>query len=88
MKKSVKTKKEHVVNKSIVRSTSGLRNALFDELDLLRKGKITPQRANTFARGAIAIVGTARLELDYTKLNKGLAKDGKRQIESTTLFLG
>lgn len=52
----------------IDRSTVGLRNMMFEELDNLRGGKTTPSCANAIARNVSAIIGTVRLEMDYHSL--------------------
>lgn len=50
------------------RSTTGLRDALFDELDKLRSGKSNPSHANALAKVSAVIIETARLEIDVAKL--------------------
>lgn len=44
----------------VIRSSLGLRNALFDELDALREGKSNPQRAIAVSKLAAQIIGAAR----------------------------
>lgn len=63
----------------IVRSTSGLRDSLFDELEKLRAGKCNPAHANAYAKIASGIIETARLEIDVAKLvvRSGEAKEVK-----------
>jgi hypothetical protein len=51
----------------VSRTSSGLRDAIFDELDALRQGKSTPARANAVARLGSGIVEIVRLELDVEK---------------------
>lgn len=51
----------------INRTSLGLRNALFEELDLLRNGESTPQRAAVVAKLAVQIVNTVNLELNFQK---------------------
>lgn len=50
-----------------VRSTKGLRDALFDEMDSLREGKTTPHIASAMAKLAVQIINSVRLEIDYQK---------------------
>lgn len=60
------------------RSSLGLRNALFDEIDALRRGDGDAQRAHAVAQLAKAILETARLEMRF--------KESKMKI--TPLQLG
>lgn len=53
---------------SVERTTIGLRNALFDEIDAMRNGDSTPARANAVSRLATGIVDIVRTEIDYHKL--------------------
>lgn len=46
------------------RSSAGLRNTLFETMDKLQKGEITPRHANATANLAAQIVDTVRLELE------------------------
>ena len=52
---------------NIVRSSKGLANALFDELDALTKGDSTPQMARSKAAIANTICAVTRLEMDYAR---------------------
>lgn len=55
-------------NKSPVARTSvGLRNALFDDIDSLRNGEITHQRASAMARLSTPILNSVKLELDHER---------------------
>jgi hypothetical protein len=54
-----------------VRTSEGLRNLLFDELDALRAGKSTPQKASAVAKLAGEICGTIRMEIDYFRITGG-----------------
>ncbi len=49
------------------RTSAGLRDALFDEIDALRRGDGDPQRATAVARLAINIIASAKLDLDFHK---------------------
>ena len=50
-----------------VRTSAGLRDALFDELDNLRNGSTNPARANAVAKLAGQVVDTVKMELDVQK---------------------
>lgn len=72
------------------RTSAGLRTALFDELDGLRKGTVNATRANAVAKLATTIVETVRMELDvakYAERNKLSAQKGTKAL-STSVELG
>jgi hypothetical protein len=50
-----------------VRTSAGLRDALFDELDNLRVGVSNPAKANAVAKVADQIIATVKMELDVQK---------------------
>lgn len=49
------------------RDTTGLRDALFDELDALRHGKSTHNVANATSRICSTIIESVRMELEVRK---------------------
>ena len=49
------------------RTSAGLRNALFDELDALRSGTSNAQKANAVAKLADQIIATVNMELQVAK---------------------
>lgn len=51
----------------VERSSLGMRSALFDEMDALRSGESTPQRAAALAKLAVQIINTVNMEVDYQK---------------------
>lgn len=63
----------------VERSSSGLRNALFDELDAIRNGSSTPSRAKAVATLAAQIVDVVKLEIEVAKH----AADQKTSVEET-----
>ncbi len=52
---------------STVRTSAGLRDALFDELDNLKNGVSNPAKANAVAKVADQIIATVKMELDVQK---------------------
>ena len=50
-----------------VRTSAGLRDALFDELDNLRNGTTNPAKANAVAKLADQVISTVKMELDVQK---------------------
>ena len=51
----------------ISRTSAGLRDAIFDELDSIRNGSSNPTRANAVAKLAGSIVETVRMEIEVQK---------------------
>lgn len=51
----------------IQRTSAGLRDAIFDEIDAIRNGTGNPTRANAVAKLANGIVETVRMELEVQK---------------------
>jgi hypothetical protein len=63
--------------KPVVRTSAGLRDALFDALDSLRNGEIEPQEAKATATVAQQIVNTVQLELEVHKMRREYPADAK-----------
>jgi len=51
----------------ISRSTTGLRSALFDEMEALRNGTSNAQRARSIAMMANSILQSVQVEIEYHK---------------------
>ncbi len=51
----------------IERTSSGLRDALFDELDALRAGVSNPAKANATAKLANGVIDTVKMELEVQR---------------------
>lgn len=49
------------------RTSAGLRDALFDELDNLRNGQSNPAKANAIAKLSDQVIATVKMELDVQK---------------------
>lgn len=60
-------KKTEVVTE---RTSAGLMEAMFQELDLLRNGQSNPHRASAVAKLAVQIIGVARLEVDVAGMDR------------------
>ena len=52
---------------SVVRTSAGLRDAIFDEIDAIRTGNSNPTRANAVAKLATGVVETVRMEMEVEK---------------------
>lgn len=74
----------HSPKGAVNRTSQGLRDALFDELDGLRAGKTTPTMANATAKLVGGIVDTVQLELNVAKFINRSSKSPK----FATLSLG
>lgn len=51
----------------IERTSKGLANAMFDELESLNKGTSTPQNARAKSAIANTIISVSRLEMEYAR---------------------
>lgn len=51
----------------IARTSAGLRDAIFDEIDSIRNGASNPTRANAVAKLATGIVETVRMEIEVQR---------------------
>lgn len=69
----------------IERSTDGLRIALFEELDKLRSGTTTPQKASALARLAAGVVAATKLDLEYQRFAKSTVEDDDAKHGSGTI---
>lgn len=59
---------------AVSRTSAGLRDAIFDELDSIRNGTSNPTRANAVAKLAGSIVETVRMEIEVQKFGQQMAK--------------
>jgi hypothetical protein len=60
----------------IKRTTEGLRDALFDVLEGMRAGTVTPNQAIAAAKVACQIINTARIEIEYLEVVSRAAATG------------
>ena len=71
------------------RTSLGLRNVMFEILDGVRSGEITPQAASAAARTGGVIMASARLEMDHHRfVSTGLLKADQGKSALTGLKLG
>ena len=61
------TKAKETAVASVQRTSAGLRDAIFDELDAIRNGTSNPTRANAVAKLASGIVETVRMEVEVQR---------------------
>jgi hypothetical protein len=64
-----------------VKTSKGLRDTLFFELDRLRRDEITPQKAREVSRVAQQILGSIKLEIEAARFVNAMGVTG----ESTKL---
>ena len=63
----------------IDRTSMGLSDALFDELEKLMRGEVTPQHAQAFATVAGRIADLSKLEMNYARyVSDSRTDDGTR----------
>ena len=67
------------MTKTTKRTTSGLREVLFDQIDGLLSGKITPQQAKAVSGLASQVVSVTRLEMEAARF----ISDGRMTEGST-----
>jgi hypothetical protein len=63
--------------KTIARTSAGLRDAIFDEIDALRNGKSNPTRANAVAKLATGVIDTVRMEMEVQRFAQQMEIDRK-----------
>lgn len=69
----------------IVRTSAGLRDAIFDEIDAIRNGTSNPTRANAVAKLATGIVETVRMEIEVHRHLRQTAT-GKPEAAATGIL--
>ncbi len=67
----------------IVRTSAGLRDAIFDEIDGIRSGTSNPTRANAVAKLATGVVETVRMEIEVQKYLRSV--EGGKDLRSNVL---
>ena len=70
------------------RTSAGLRDILFDEIDALRKPKGNPHRALAVSALARQIIGTVEAELKFQTATAMLQKAGPNGMELGAMRLG
>lgn len=68
---------------AVTRSSAGLRDAIFDEIDAIRNGTGNPTRANAVAKLAATVVETVRMELEVSRFASSIS--GKAQLANPAL---
>lgn len=71
-----------------VRTTSGIQDALFDELDRLRNGTSNATVANAVARVCSGVTEVLALEVEVAKIRMKQPGDGPKQLLIEPLKLG
>lgn len=69
--------------KKIVRTGSGLRDAMFDELDALRAGTSNPQMAQAVAKLACQIVNSVKAEIEFNSHVRSLSDHEVSPLDKT-----
>lgn len=63
--------KEKENSTPVARTSAGLRDALFDELDALREGRSNAAKANATAKLCATVIETVRMEIEARKYLTG-----------------
>lgn len=65
-----------IKRKSVERTSQGLRDILFEEIDQLRGENGDPQRATAVVNLAKQIMNTARVEMDFVRTTQMIEQGG------------
>ena len=65
--KTTKKAEAKTTVKPVERTSKGLRDAIFDEMDAVRNNSSNPTRANAVAKLATGIVETVRMEIEVQR---------------------
>lgn len=76
-----------MATKKNARTTEGLRNILFEEIEELRSPESDPQKSMAVANIAKQIINTAKVELEFTRTMMKANEDG-HNIKLGSLQLG
>lgn len=68
----------------IQRTSAGLRDAIFDEIDAVRNGTSNPTRANAIAKLATGIVETVRMEIEVQRHMRSAASKPEKEASDLT----
>lgn len=69
----------------VPKTTEGLRDALFDEINALRAGTTTPQRSKAIAHMAARIIDSVRIQVQFQKL---VASNGAKNVSLGSVIEG
>lgn len=69
----------------IARTSEGLRDAIFDEIDAVRNGTSNPTRANAVAKLATGIVETVRMEIEVQRHMRQQPKNAPAEVNGSSL---
>lgn len=68
----------------VQRTSAGLRDAIFDEIDAVRNGISNPTRANAIAKLATGIVETVRMEIEVQRHAQTALSRPQREAQDAT----
>ena len=71
-----------MARKEIARTSRGLAQAMFEELELLRAGESTPQQARAKASIANTICTISRLEMDFARFVTSARAEDKHDMKA------
>lgn len=77
--------KAEIQTTPVVRTSAGLRDAIFDEIDAIRAGKSNPTRANAVAKLATGIVETVRMELEVQRHLRNSPAASSAELPATAM---
>lgn len=68
------------VTAPVIKSTEGLRDALFDEINMIRAGSGNEKRARAIALMASRIIDSIRVQIQYGKLLHDQQKQSSEEL--------
>ena len=71
-----KKEQEGEVLPDVPKTAEGLRDALFDEINLLRQNKTTPNRARAISQLARDVIDSIRVQIQHQRLMKEVGAKG------------
>lgn len=69
-------KKDQGTMEPVKRNSVGMRDILFDEIDLLRNGQSNPTRCNAVAKLCAEVRETVNMDIAVAEFARKMAKDG------------
>lgn len=88
IKKGNHMAKSKQVPAPVIRSTSGLREVIFEEMEALRNGDSSPQRARSMAAMANSILQSVEVEIEYHKYVSSNRRSSQVDGEKKVVELG
>ena len=80
-----KQKKKEVTTEATVRTSAGMRDSLFDELEALRGGSSSPARANAISKLCGTVIDTVRMEIEVQKHSVSMTQRPEKKAKGANM---